>query len=645
MGNDFLKNVWPDWEVVRPISSGSYGTVYEVVRSDHGVETHDAVKVISIPQDDSELSSLRSAGVSDTDDAKRAYYLEAVDEITNEIRLMEEFRGSSNIVSINDFKVLERTDRFGWDVYIRMELLKPLVTYLSDKQLNEELAIRVGKDLCSALERCSKRSVIHRDIKPDNILVNEFGDFKLTDFGIARILENQTGGLSRKGTPNYMAPEVFRGERYDATADFYSLGLVLYWLLNKRRLPFLNPDKQLLGPNEVQDALRRRLSGEALPPPKYASPEMTRLILKACDPSPARRFATAGEMKEALEEVERGGSLAGGGRGGSVGQDGSGRDGGGGPDKVSRDDRPGGGVAQGGRGQDGGGRRNQADDDPGRSKILEDHTESATNPFLKFLAVMLGGVLVILIAGAGVIFLRREGGGSADREDRVVADAAEDTGGAGTEAAAADDADATDPAGGEPAEEGTSEDQPAGEQPSEDLSADDKTPAAEGQEASETAANYKRPESEPSQYFYHNGHTYGFYNASAMGFTDYDGVSAFCHEQGGHLAVINDSDENRYLFNILKENYSDTAFFGYTDKEEEGVWVWDGDNPDGYTNWSNMGDWHLPDNGKGWGGDEDYAEFNYDAEKPDEVPNDSTWNDAAFMENTSWFICEWEYEI
>ena len=278
--------------------------VYEAVRTDHGVESRAAIKVISIPQNDAELESLRSAGLSA--DATKTYLQEVVNDFANEIRLMESFKGFQNIVSVEDYKVVERNDRVGWDIYIRMELLTPLNTYISDKVLSEREVIELGCDICSALERCAQRNVIHRDIKPDNIFINEFGDYKLGDFGIARKLENMTSGLSQKGTYNYMAPEVEKGYSYDATVDIYSLGIVLYWLLNKRRLPFVSTEKKLLSPRDLVTANRRRLDGEPLPAPCNASPAMAEVILKACDPDPRKRFASAEEMKNALKTVTEG---------------------------------------------------------------------------------------------------------------------------------------------------------------------------------------------------------------------------------------------------------------------------------------------------------------------------------------------------
>ena len=260
--------------------------------------------MISIPQEESEIDSLRSEGLSG--DATRTYLQGVVSDFVSEIQLMESFKGVQNIVSVEDYKVVEKTDKIGWDIYIRMELLTPFNSYICDKTLSENEVIKLGVDICTALELCAKRNVIHRDIKPENIFINQFGDFKLGDFGIARKLENVTGGLSQKGAYNYMAPEIEKGYQYDATVDLYSLGLVLYRLLNKNRLPFLDTERQLLNPNERMAAIRRRMNGEPLPAPCDASPAMAQVIFCACSPDPSKRFASATAMKNALFNVANG---------------------------------------------------------------------------------------------------------------------------------------------------------------------------------------------------------------------------------------------------------------------------------------------------------------------------------------------------
>lgn len=298
-----MQQIWPEWEIEKQIGRGTYGVVYQAVRRGNELTSRAAIKVISIPQDPCELDSLRSDGLDLQ--ASRAYLKRIVEEFVSEIRLMETFKGIQNIVSIEDYKVIEKKDVLGWDIYIRMELLTPFSVYICDRKLTEQDIIRLGCDICKALEICARRNIIHRDIKPENIFVNSFGSFKLGDFGTARNMENLTGGLSQKGTFNYMAPEVVTGTSYDARVDVYSLGLVLYRLLNNNRLPFLS-EKQLLSPSERRTAFDRRIRGEALPEPCEASPALAQVILKACAYRPEDRYANAAEMRQALEAVEAG---------------------------------------------------------------------------------------------------------------------------------------------------------------------------------------------------------------------------------------------------------------------------------------------------------------------------------------------------
>ena len=305
MSIEALKQIWPEWQIEgRPLGKGSFGVVYKAVRRDHGVESYAAIKVISIPTDPSEVDSLRSEGLDMN--ATKTYLQGIVNDFVSEIQLMESLKGVQNIVSVEDYKVVEKTGEIGWDIYIRMELLTSFNAYICDKKLTEKEVIKLGCDICTALEICAKRNIIHRDIKPENIFINDFGDFKLGDFGIARKLENMTGCLSQKGTFNYMAPEVANGSEYDARVDTYSLGIVLYRLLNGNRLPFLDTEKQLLNPNERRNAVDRRLRGEELPAPCDASTAMADLILRACAYDPNMRFASATEMKQALMSVANG---------------------------------------------------------------------------------------------------------------------------------------------------------------------------------------------------------------------------------------------------------------------------------------------------------------------------------------------------
>lgn len=110
-----------------------------------------------------------------------------------------------------------------------------------------------------------------------------------------RRMESVTETMSRKGTFNYMAPEVNQQTSYDQRVDIYSLGLLLYQLRNGGMLPFIRTKEQLTNPAERVRALQRRLGGEKLPAPKDASKDLAAVILKATAYEPAERYTTAAE--------------------------------------------------------------------------------------------------------------------------------------------------------------------------------------------------------------------------------------------------------------------------------------------------------------------------------------------------------------
>lgn len=297
-------SVWPEWKIVEKIGEGSFGKVYKAQRTEKGRSFYSAIKIITIPANKNELNSVRSETADDQ--SAKEYFENLVEECIQEVSTMEYFRGNSHVVSVEDYKVVEYLDEIGWDIYIRMEYLTSFIEYCAGKNLTEKEVIKLGIDLCKTLEYCSQLNIIHRDIKPENIFVSRFGDFKLGDFGIARELERTMSNLSKKGTYSYMAPEMYRGEQYDSRVDIYSLGLVLYKLMNHNRLPFLNLEKQLITYRDKEAALARRMSGETLPKPVDAGAGFDRIILKACAYRPQDRYQEPEDFRKALEDLRNG---------------------------------------------------------------------------------------------------------------------------------------------------------------------------------------------------------------------------------------------------------------------------------------------------------------------------------------------------
>ena len=294
-------SAWPEWKIVEKIGEGSFGKVYKARRTEQGKTFYSAIKVITIPSNAGELSSVRSENPDEQ--SVKEYFYSLVEECIQEVNTMEYFRGNSHVVSVEDYKVMEYLDDIGWDIYIRMEYLTSFLDYCAGRALTEEDVIHLGIDLCKALEYCQCQNIIHRDIKPENIFVSRFGEFKLGDFGVARELDRTMSGLSKKGTFSYMAPEMYRGEAYDARVDIYSLGIVLYKLRNHNRLPFISLKKQLITYRDKEEALNRRMAGEKLPVPAEAGEAFAEVILKACAYDRHDRYESAEEFRMALEQI------------------------------------------------------------------------------------------------------------------------------------------------------------------------------------------------------------------------------------------------------------------------------------------------------------------------------------------------------
>ena len=290
-----------DWNIVSCLGEGSYGKVFEIERSEFGQTYRAALKVITVPQSSAEVRSVISEGMSVSQ--AEAYFHGIVEELMHEFSIMFKLKGTANIVSCEDLRVLEHPDGIGWDILIRMELLHPLLPYVYEHPMARRDIIRLGIDICKALELCQRYNIIHRDIKPENIFISDNGDYKLGDFGIARTIERTTSGLSKKGTYSYMAPEVYAGKEYGFSVDTYSLGLVLYRMLNKNRGPFLPQPPEAITFSSREQALARRMSGEPLPRPFYGEGRLGEIVLKACAFDPKDRYSSPQQLRQELEAI------------------------------------------------------------------------------------------------------------------------------------------------------------------------------------------------------------------------------------------------------------------------------------------------------------------------------------------------------
>ena len=304
MGN--FENIhlpWPDWEIVKYLGGGAYGKVYEIERTISGTQEKEkaALKIVSRPKYKDEIESYYNEGYSKAE--LIAFYESEIQNYVQEYKLMKELQGA-NIVSWDDFTMVPHEDGIGGDIFIRMELLTSLQQRMRERSLSEQEIIKLGKDISHALVLFESKNIIHRDIKPTNIMVSQFGNYKLGDFGVSKIMDHATYATAM-GTPEYQAPEVVHMKKYGQTADIYSLGITLYWLLNNRRMPFIGADEQPTV-DQKNEAMEKRCRGEKLPAPKNGSVKLKKIVLKACEYNPEDRYASAQEMYDDFDTLKSG---------------------------------------------------------------------------------------------------------------------------------------------------------------------------------------------------------------------------------------------------------------------------------------------------------------------------------------------------
>lgn len=222
------------------------------------------------------------------------------EEASRNPRLLERFHGEvrvarlvshPNVCRVFDIGEVEGTPFISME-YVDGEDLASLLTRIG--RLPGDKALQAARQLCAGLAAAHDRGVIHRDLKPQNIMINKRGDVVIMDFGLAAIADQLSGAEVRNGTPAYMAPEQLRGAGVTQASDIYALGLVLYELFTGRR-PFEAKNLQQL--IDLQESANPTSMTSIA---TDVDPAVEKVIRRCLAPDPAKRPPTALAASAAL---------------------------------------------------------------------------------------------------------------------------------------------------------------------------------------------------------------------------------------------------------------------------------------------------------------------------------------------------------
>lgn len=299
-----LNPVFGQWYTDKQIGNGTDGKVFSIYKENfNGEREYSILKIIRLGENRSERK-LFSQDIDNTD-SEDGQYDKIIKKITDNIEQVKKSDASRYFIRYEDVELRRASDGKGRLILLRLENGKSLTEVTKDLSFTLEEVLRLGINICSALSKCRSFGYIYPNLKPENILFTPDGGCKLGDFGTFSCLEPSKTSVSYKRTQYFMAPEFIKSGNINCTADTYSLGLILYMLTNRSRLPFTEPYPQKVTINSLNEATLKRLTAQQFEKPQFASEELWTIIKKACNFNPNKRYFSPDQMlsdlKNALE--------------------------------------------------------------------------------------------------------------------------------------------------------------------------------------------------------------------------------------------------------------------------------------------------------------------------------------------------------